>query len=328
MVREPSEESEGSDSEDEGCDVHVRTRARAQGGEGEEGEREPEGEEGGENTPLLINTSPHRPRRRHHSHHPRQFPSPFLSSTHLSSLLTSTTHRITSFFATLNKFMTVPLYTSLFSLVVALIPPLQHVLSEHAGPLKGAVASVGSCSIPVTLVVLGGYFWVPREERVVEGGEGGETAVPAIRTANGVVNANGNGNGTNPSIPSRPRTTTRRKSLLSARQDPSLPGETRTVWVSIISRMILVPLLIFPVLFYGSIIEWEESEGVNVLEDPVFILSLVLLVSSPPALTLAQVSFGFYSSSFFRSFFLHPSLLSFVSHSASYYLILNHANPY
>ena len=56
------------------------------------------------------------------------------------------------------QFMTMPLYAALASLIVALTPPLQHVLSEHVQPVKGFLASAGNCSIPVTLVVLGAYF--------------------------------------------------------------------------------------------------------------------------------------------------------------------------
>jgi hypothetical protein len=56
-------------------------------------------------------------------------------------------------------FMTPPLYSALLSLFVACIPPLQHMLDVHMLPVKGAIASAGNCSIPITLVVLGGYFW-------------------------------------------------------------------------------------------------------------------------------------------------------------------------
>lgn len=57
------------------------------------------------------------------------------------------------------QFMTMPLYAALASLIVALTPPLQHTLTEHLQPVKGFLASAGSCSIPVTLVVLGAYFY-------------------------------------------------------------------------------------------------------------------------------------------------------------------------
>ncbi|PVG01371.1 hypothetical protein CPB86DRAFT_812358 [Serendipita vermifera] len=74
------------------------------------------------------------------------------------------------------EFMTPPLYAALLSLIVACIPPLQHVLDVHMLPVKGAISSAGNCSIPITLVVLGGYFW-----RGDEGKETG-TAPEGVRT--------------------------------------------------------------------------------------------------------------------------------------------------
>jgi hypothetical protein len=67
------------------------------------------------------------------------------------------------------QFMTMPLYAALASFIVALTPPLQHVLSEHVQPVKGFLASAGSCSIPVTLVVLGAYFYQEQSPKDKDG---------------------------------------------------------------------------------------------------------------------------------------------------------------
>lgn len=56
------------------------------------------------------------------------------------------------------KFMTPPLWASVASLVVALCQPLQHFISSHLRPFRGAITQAGDCSIPLTLVVLGAYF--------------------------------------------------------------------------------------------------------------------------------------------------------------------------
>ena len=67
--------------------------------------------------------------------------------------------------------------------------------------------------------------------------------------------------------------------------DSSYPGENKTVFVAVVSRMVIVPLLLLPVV--AIIAKFDLFEAA---EDPVFILSAVLLISSPPALTLAQIT--------------------------------------
>jgi hypothetical protein len=53
------------------------------------------------------------------------------------------------------------------------------------------------------------------------------------------------------------------------------PGENKTVFVAVVSRMIIVPLLLLP--FIALIARYDLFKAA---EDPVFILSAVLLVSS------------------------------------------------
>ena len=76
--------------------------------------------------------------------------------------------------------MTVPLYAAFLSLIVALIPPFQHALNMHVKPIKGALEAAGACSIPVTLVVLGAYFYTPSKEGVKD--SGAEAEVVASRS--------------------------------------------------------------------------------------------------------------------------------------------------
>jgi len=62
-------------------------------------------------------------------------------------------------------------------------------------------------------------------------------------------------------------------------------GEGKTIFVTILARMFVVPLLLLPLVVLGAL---RGSPGV--FEDPVFILSMVLLLASPPALTLGQIT--------------------------------------
>ncbi|PWN26693.1 hypothetical protein BDZ90DRAFT_227476 [Jaminaea rosea] len=61
--------------------------------------------------------------------------------------------------------------------------------------------------------------------------------------------------------------------------------ERRTILVSILSRMIVTPLLLIPPMAWYAI-----ATRYNVMDDPVFITSACLIIGSPPALTLAQIS--------------------------------------
>ncbi|EPQ29683.1 uncharacterized protein PFL1_02903 [Pseudozyma flocculosa PF-1] len=61
--------------------------------------------------------------------------------------------------------------------------------------------------------------------------------------------------------------------------------ENRTVAVSIASRMILTPLILLPIAAWYAI-----ATRYNVMDDPVFITCACLIIGSPPALTLAQIT--------------------------------------
>ncbi|KAJ7352363.1 membrane transport protein-domain-containing protein [Mycena albidolilacea] len=195
--------------------------------------------------------------------------------------LRRTRRRLYRAWVALNEFMTVPLWAALASLVVACVQPLQHALDDHMQPIKGAVTSAGNCSIPLTLIVLGGYFY---------------PAPPEGAAANGHANGNGVGNGHGNGAKHARRMSQSTHSLLesvremfgkqknSAPAGP-FPGETKTVVIAVLSRMILTPLLLLPLMVVCARFDLHA-----VFDDPVFVVANVLLVSSPPALTLAQIT--------------------------------------
>ncbi|ETW77828.1 hypothetical protein HETIRDRAFT_56145 [Heterobasidion irregulare TC 32-1] len=192
------------------------------------------------------------------------------SSTRTQAFFRRTKHRVLTTFRKLNSFMTAPLWAALLSLVVALIPALQHTLEVHMKPVKGAVSQAGNCSIPLTLVVLGAYFYRPSSETGSR-----ETRWHRVRSQVSLVDSvremfslkNG-------------RTSTRSPPL---KKESS--GEGKTVFVAIAARMVITPALFLPLMCLGA---WLDLP--TVFEDPVFVLALVLLCSSPPALTLAQIT--------------------------------------
>lgn len=82
-------------------------------------------------------------------------------------------------------------------------------------------------------------------------------------------------------------------------------GETRTVIVAVLSRMIITPLLLLPLFAFYAV------ETANVADDPVFVLVACLLIGSPTAITLAQIS----SSAAGRTFEKLISRTLFVSYA-------------
>ncbi|EIW78308.1 hypothetical protein CONPUDRAFT_83769 [Coniophora puteana RWD-64-598 SS2] len=62
-------------------------------------------------------------------------------------------------------------------------------------------------------------------------------------------------------------------------------SEGRTVLVAVLARMVLVPLVLVPL--FALSVRWTAHDA---FEDPVFIVSMILLIASPPAVTLAQLT--------------------------------------
>ncbi|KAH8113849.1 membrane transport protein-domain-containing protein [Phellopilus nigrolimitatus] len=231
------------------------------------------------------------------------------SSSLRHSLLHRFWHCTKKFLRTLNAFMTMPLWAATLSLIVVLVPPLQHTLDAHVQPFKGALTAAGNCSIPLTLVVLGAYFYTPPSE------EKPAHAMPKDNLANRRERANENENGA-----VAPAESPRRRSFSSSfagsvrsmlrlsrldlvnnaltkerTENTTLPGETRTVFIAVLSRMLLTPLLLLPLMALSA-----KYDIPKVFDDPVFIVSNVLLISSPPALTLAQIAQAASSDAFER----------------------------
>ncbi|KZT60982.1 hypothetical protein CALCODRAFT_491932 [Calocera cornea HHB12733] len=193
-----------------------------------------------------------------------------------------------------NEFMTVPMWASVASLVVACIQPLQHFLDEHARPFKGSVVNAGNCSIPMTLVVLGAYFYTPvakdtEAERGRENGglasqEGREETPSTVRTY-----SESSGQTVLSGMLQTFRLRRKRSGKWNERRreerNPAWKGERTTVAVAIASRMILTPAVLLPFFVLSA-----KLGAHAVFEDPIFLVSSVLLISSPPALTLAQIT--------------------------------------
>ena len=182
-----------------------------------------------------------------------------------------------------NDFMTPPLWASVLSLVVALNQPLQHLLGVQMRPVRDAIAQAGDCSIPLTLVVLGAYFHHPPEKSELLPPESNGPQASLVDHLRRIFSLEGwkEDSGT----------------LTRARNR----YEGRTVFVSILARMVVAPALLLPLVVFGRLqgypqvirecasTHFPNIEQADIPPSPVFILSNVLLMASPPAVTLAQV---------------------------------------
>jgi len=175
--------------------------------------------------------------------------------------------------------MTVPLWAALASLLVACIQPLQHILEDHVQPIKGALNQAGNVSIPLTLVVLGAYFYSPPDPSHGKSLPSHDRRRESMSTTMSQLSLVD-------SVRDMFRMKRRNRSVASrANTQEKRPGETKTVFIAIVSRMIITPLLLLPMMALSTRFNLQE-----VFEDPVFVVSNVLLFASPPALTLAQIT--------------------------------------
>lgn len=162
------------------------------------------------------------------------------TSSRLQSLLRRARRRIARFFKGLNEFMTIPMYAAVASLIVACVPVMQHALDQHMQPVKGALLNAGSCSIPVTLIVLGAYFYRPPE--------------PVADSANGATQVSYAGDrrvssSSMASLVGSWRDGIQLSSLMKKSKTPSqYPGETKTVFIAVLSRMVITPLVLLPLM--------------------------------------------------------------------------------
>ncbi|KAF8761606.1 RNA-binding protein [Rhizoctonia solani] len=170
------------------------------------------------------------------------------TSSRFQSLIRRAKRRIMRFLKGLNEFMTIQY--------------------KHMQPVKGALLNAGSCSIPVTLIVLGAYFYRPKEDT-------------DVATTAGRVSAS-----SSTTLIGNWRDNLRLGSLTKGSEDASkYPGETKTVFIAVLSRMVITPLVLLPLMAVFTTFDVHE-----LFVDPVFVVSIVLLISSPPALTLAQIT--------------------------------------
>ncbi|KAF8623846.1 hypothetical protein AX15_006168 [Amanita polypyramis BW_CC] len=160
----------------------------------------------------------------------------------------------------INDFMTAPLWAAAGSLIVACIPSLQHAVEHQMQPVKGAISTAGKCSIPLTLIVLGAYFYPSSEE-------GKAVSTAKTRSFADFFKSYFVSNTSDEPVSER------------------YPGETKTVVIAVASRMFVTPLMLLPLMAIGA-----KYDIHNVFSDPVFIVANVLLLSSPSALTLAQIT--------------------------------------
>lgn len=164
--------------------------------------------------------------------------------------------------------MTVPMWAALLSLIVACVRPFQHALQDHMQPVKGALVAAGNCSIPVTLVVLGAYFHTPppenpapilappppppapapvveddRDARRRSGSHWSSSELSIATLTDNIREAIKLRVGGYKKLHSSP--TMRKREL---REKAARKGEGRTVFVAIMSRMILAPALVLPAI--------------------------------------------------------------------------------
>ncbi|KAL0959758.1 hypothetical protein HGRIS_011448 [Hohenbuehelia grisea] len=190
--------------------------------------------------------------------------------------------RFVRFWTAFNDFMTVPLWAALASIIVACAQPLQHALNVHLQPLKHALSSGGNCSIPLTLVVLGAYFHPgPKHQNDDESRNGGigNGGIDTSRSTTSLLNSVKEMFGARKGVGSRSSRVRARK------EQASRAGETKTVVIAVLSRMVLTPLCLLPLMALSTKFDLQ-----TVFDDPVFVVANVLLISSPPALTLAQIT--------------------------------------
>jgi auxin efflux carrier family protein len=194
----------------------------------------------------------------------------------LPGKLTVIRQRLASTWKTFNEFMTVPLWAALASIVVACVYPLQHALLVHITPVKGAIERAGDCSIPITLVVLGGYFYTPPPEAdntkppISLSHRASASVVSLVSTVKEFLhlrsrNADENGNGHDSSSTlawgddsELGRRRTGDDALLTATRAKGRPGETKTVFIAVLSRMILTPLALLPLMTLAAKYDWHS----------------------------------------------------------------------
>ena len=165
------------------------------------------------------------------------------------------------FIKTFHKFMTAPLYAALASFIVALIPPLQHLIMENVTPVRGFLASAGACSVPLTMLVLGAYFYEapqPTESFTMvasnrEGYENSpliseEDADPEEGLEAPRLSMSASQIGIIKYVKNVLTLRALRRRAKSRTKNERRPGETTTVVVACLARMIVTPAILLPTM--------------------------------------------------------------------------------
>jgi auxin efflux carrier family protein len=167
---------------------------------------------------------------------------------------------VRGYWAAFNDFMTVPLWAALLSLCVACIPGLQHALTYHMIPVNDAINTAGKCSVPLTLVVLGAYFYPEPLEDPTQKKKDKRSVWQKVKSALDVRNMLRDD----------------RPDYIKRKEAPK-PGETKTVILAVAARMFITPLLIMPLVYLATKHDFHRvfAEYVSLLHLSVFITDKV-----------------------------------------------------
>ncbi|KAJ7056665.1 membrane transport protein-domain-containing protein [Mycena amicta] len=141
----------------------------------------------------------------------------------------------------LNEFMTVPLWAAAASLIVACVGPLQHALDEHMQPIKGALTSAGNCAIPAN----------PHRPRRPQPQAAGTGLGPST-SENSLLES------------VREMFGKQKQRVVEGNAPPARKGETTTVVIAVLSRMILTPILLLPLMALSAKFNLHA-----ILDDPI-----------------------------------------------------------
>jgi predicted permease len=104
-------------------------------------------------------------------------------------------------------------------------------------PVKGALSAAGNCSIPLTLVVLGAYFYpIPTDVD--------KTSIPATAKSSSILVG---------SVTDLFKLQNLRANNFNVTEDR--PGETKTVVIAVLSRMIITPILLLPLMVLSAMVD-------------------------------------------------------------------------
>ncbi|KAF4618854.1 hypothetical protein D9613_009676 [Agrocybe pediades] len=152
------------------------------------------------------------------------------------------------------NFMTVPLYASLLSLIVACSPPLKHGLEHHMQPVNDALSQAGKCAVPLTLVVLGGYFYTPPEES--------DAAPPTSSSSPTKLSTRKKKDKRSYATRIKEwyvfwKEERARRKEREAKDPKRRPGETKTIVLAVLARMVITPVLLLPIMVWATKSDWH-----------------------------------------------------------------------